>query len=63
MDGKPLGDGHFRLVVPGDKRGARSVRNVARISVSELPTLPSQWPGEISNSLEVEDQLGQAIPR
>jgi hypothetical protein len=42
MGGKPLGDGHFRLVVPGDKRGGRSVRDVTRISVSELPTSTPQ---------------------
>jgi hypothetical protein len=42
MDGKPLDDGHLRLVVPGDKRGGRSVRDVTRISVSELPAATSQ---------------------
>ena len=33
MDGKPLGLEHFRLVVPGDKRGGRSVRDVVGIAV------------------------------
>jgi hypothetical protein len=34
VDGKPLPDGQaFRLVVPGDKRGARSVKDVVRIDV------------------------------
>jgi hypothetical protein len=33
MDGKPLGPDHLRIVVPGDVRGGRSVRDVARIAV------------------------------
>lgn len=33
MDGKPLDPEHFRIVVPGDKRGARGVRDVIRIVV------------------------------
>jgi hypothetical protein len=33
MDGKPLDPAHFRVVVPGDKRSARSVRDVVRIAV------------------------------
>lgn len=32
-DGKPLGPDHLRLVVPGDKRGARNVREVVSITV------------------------------
>jgi molybdopterin-dependent oxidoreductase-like protein protein len=32
-DGKPLDAGHLRLVVPADKRGGRSVRDVARIDI------------------------------
>ena len=32
-DGKPLGGDHPRLIVPGDRRGGRSVRDVVRISV------------------------------
>jgi len=34
MDDQPL-DGHLRIVVPLDKRGGRSVRDVARIEVAE----------------------------
>ena len=33
MDGQPLGPGHLRLVVPGDRRGGRSVRDVAGIAI------------------------------
>jgi hypothetical protein len=36
MDGKPLGLEHFRLVVPGDKRGGRSVRDVVSIGVTSV---------------------------
>jgi len=32
-DGHPMADGGLRLVVPGDQRGGRSVRDVARIVV------------------------------
>ena len=32
-DSRPLGPGHFRLVVPGDRYGGRSVRDVVRIAV------------------------------
>ena len=32
-DGKPIGAGELRLVVPGDKRAGRSVRNPARVVV------------------------------
>jgi DMSO/TMAO reductase YedYZ molybdopterin-dependent catalytic subunit len=34
MNGHPLGPGHLRLVIPGDRKGARNVRDVARITVS-----------------------------
>ena len=34
MDGQPLPPGHFRIVVPGDRYGGRSVRDVARIVVT-----------------------------
>jgi DMSO/TMAO reductase YedYZ molybdopterin-dependent catalytic subunit len=37
MDGHPLGPDHLRVVVPRDKRGGRSVRDVARIAVSAAP--------------------------
>jgi hypothetical protein len=33
-DGTPLGDDHLRLVVPGDRHGGRSVRDVMRIDVA-----------------------------
>jgi len=33
MDGHPLGAGHFRIVVPGDQRAARSVRDLADIAI------------------------------
>jgi hypothetical protein len=33
MDGKPLGTDHLRIVVPGEVRGGRSVRDVARIAI------------------------------
>jgi DMSO/TMAO reductase YedYZ molybdopterin-dependent catalytic subunit len=36
MNGKPLGPEHFRLVVPGDKRGGRSVRDVVSIAVTQV---------------------------
>jgi DMSO/TMAO reductase YedYZ molybdopterin-dependent catalytic subunit len=39
MDGKPLDAGHLRVVVPLDKRGGRSVRDIVRIEVS-APSLP-----------------------
>jgi hypothetical protein len=32
VDGKPLGPANLRLIVPGDKRGARNVRDVASIT-------------------------------
>ena len=34
MNGKYLGARHFRIVVPGDRKGGRSVRDVVRIAVS-----------------------------
>ena len=34
MDGKPLDADHLRVVVPLDKRGGRSVRDVVRIEVA-----------------------------
>jgi hypothetical protein len=37
MDGQPLGASHLRIVVPLDKRGGRSVRDVARIDATALP--------------------------
>lgn len=39
MDGKPLDPEHLRIVVPLDKRGGRSVRDVARIEVAAPPAL------------------------
>jgi DMSO/TMAO reductase YedYZ molybdopterin-dependent catalytic subunit len=33
MDNEPLAGGHLRVVVPGDTRGGRSVRDVVRIAV------------------------------
>jgi DMSO/TMAO reductase YedYZ molybdopterin-dependent catalytic subunit len=40
-DGQPLTkDGPFRLVVPGDKRAARWVRNVTTIEVMDASTRP-----------------------
>jgi hypothetical protein len=38
MDGKPLGNGHLRVAVPADKRGGRSVRDIACIEVKTLPS-------------------------
>ena len=34
MNGQPLGSSHLRLVIPGDRKGARDVRDVVRITVS-----------------------------
>jgi DMSO/TMAO reductase YedYZ molybdopterin-dependent catalytic subunit len=34
MNGQPLGSGHLRLVIPGDRMGGRNVRDVVRIAVS-----------------------------
>ncbi|MEI9964927.1 MAG: hypothetical protein WDM92_09635 [Caulobacteraceae bacterium] len=38
-DGKPLDahEGPFRLVVPGDKRPARSARSIVKIEIRALP--------------------------
>jgi DMSO/TMAO reductase YedYZ molybdopterin-dependent catalytic subunit len=36
MDGHPLGPEHLRLIVPGERRGGRSVRDVVRISVNSI---------------------------
>jgi hypothetical protein len=33
-NGQPLAGGHLRLVIPGDRMGARDVRDVVRIAVS-----------------------------
>jgi len=33
LNGAPLTDGAFRLIVPGDRRAGRSVRDVVRIVV------------------------------
>jgi hypothetical protein len=33
-DGRPIGIGSLRLVVPGDRRGGRSVRDVAQVEVN-----------------------------
>jgi len=38
MNGEPLGAGHLRLVVPGDARGGRSVRDVVSIAVLTPPS-------------------------
>lgn len=37
MDGRPLEPGHWRIIVPADRRGGRSVRDVARIAVTPPP--------------------------
>jgi len=37
MDGTPLDADHLRMVVPLDKRGGRSVRDVVRIEVTAQP--------------------------
>jgi DMSO/TMAO reductase YedYZ molybdopterin-dependent catalytic subunit len=41
-DGQPLGAGHFRLVVPGDRYGGRGVRDVVRITVVAPEPAPAQ---------------------
>jgi hypothetical protein len=33
MDGRPLGPGHWRVVIPGEHRGGRDVRDVARLQL------------------------------
>jgi len=40
MNGKLLGQNHFRLVVPGDQRGGRSVRDVVSILVKDPAPKP-----------------------
>lgn len=37
MNGQPLEPGHLRIVVPGDKRGGRSVHDLARIGLDPGP--------------------------
>jgi hypothetical protein len=39
VDGKPLGPDHLRILVRGDRRGGRSVRDVVCIAVVEAPSL------------------------
>ena len=33
MNGVALGEGHWRLIVPGDRHGGRAVRDVATITL------------------------------
>ena len=40
MDGQALSGGHLRLIIPGDRRGARDVSNVVRIAVTPLAGPP-----------------------
>lgn len=40
VNGQTLEPGHLRVVVPGDKRGGRSVRDLARVAVTTLPGKP-----------------------
>ena len=40
MNGQPLGPDHLRIVVPGDKRGGRSVRDVVRLAIIAPATAP-----------------------
>ncbi len=42
MNGKPLPPGQFRLIVPGDQRGGRDVKNVTRITVLTIPATKPQ---------------------
>jgi hypothetical protein len=37
MNGKPLAPGDFRLIIPGDQRGGRSVRDVVKIELLAVP--------------------------
>ena len=37
MDGEPLGDGHLRLIVAGDKRAGRGVHDVVRLQLEAQP--------------------------
>jgi DMSO/TMAO reductase YedYZ molybdopterin-dependent catalytic subunit len=41
MNGQPLDADHLRVVVPLDKRGGRSVRDVVRIEVTTPPPCPT----------------------
>jgi hypothetical protein len=36
LDGKALAPGHFRIVVPGDKRGGRGVHDLVRIELEPV---------------------------
>jgi hypothetical protein len=40
VNGEPLAAGHLRIIVPGDQRGGRSVRDVVRITVIDLDEAP-----------------------
>jgi DMSO/TMAO reductase YedYZ molybdopterin-dependent catalytic subunit len=40
MNGRPLRASHLRLIVPGDRKGARSVKDVVRIMVSTSAATP-----------------------
>lgn len=40
VDGQALEPGYLRIVVPGDKRGGRGVRDLARVAVTTLPGKP-----------------------
>lgn len=40
MDGQPLDPGRLRVAVPGDKRGGRGVRGLARIGVATAAPVP-----------------------
>jgi len=40
MDGQPLGPAHLRVVVPGDRKGGRSVRDVVHITVTSWAQIP-----------------------
>ncbi len=37
QDGQPMAPGHFRLVIPGDRAGGRSVRDVVQVAVVAVP--------------------------
>ena len=39
MNGQPLGPEHLRIVVPGDKKGGRSVRDIVAIAVMPLQSM------------------------
>lgn len=42
MDGHDLGPDHLRIVVPGDRFGGRSVRDVVRIAVMQPPAMHAE---------------------